>query len=103
MKRPPTARPQAEPAPPPPAPPAPPRRLVWLLLAAAVLLAGGSAGAWWWWHRPPAAARPEPPLPTGVTDPEVRAAIEQARQQVLDRPDSPAAWGHYGMTLRAHE
>jgi tetratricopeptide (TPR) repeat protein len=71
----------------------------WVLIGAALLLlAGGALGAWWWW-RPPAV---EPPMPQDIQEAEVRRAIELARQDVLDKPYSGAAWGHLGMTLLAH-
>src|SRR5439155_26399840 len=62
----------------------------WALLGASVLLlAGGAAGAWWWLRPPPDA--PEPPsLPSGIQEPDVRAAIEAARQRVLKEPRSAA-------------
>ena len=72
----------------------------WVLLAAAVLvLAGGAAGAWWWLRPPP--APPDPPMPQGIQEPDVRAAIEAARQAVLKEPRSAGAWGRLGMTLEA--
>jgi Flp pilus assembly protein TadD len=93
------------PAPPPlPAPPAAPRRR-WLLLGAALalLLAGGAAGGWWWWRgRTPPAPPAEPPLPADIQDAEVREAVEHARQEVITKPNSAAAWGHLGMLLEAH-
>jgi tetratricopeptide (TPR) repeat protein len=44
----------------------------------------------------------QPPLPPGIEDPDVQQAIDRARQEVLARPRSAAAWGHLGMTLEAH-
>jgi tetratricopeptide (TPR) repeat protein len=74
-----------------------PRRRLWLGLGAALLLAGAGA-AWWFGFR---AAPLAPPLPGNVEDPEVRQAIERARQGVVQQPTSAAAWGHLGMTLMA--
>jgi Flp pilus assembly protein TadD len=82
---------------PPPSTRARPRGL-WILLAGALLLLAGAAGAWWWLRPAPVA----PPMPGGIEDPEVRRALERARQEVLDHPQSAAAWGHLGKLLLAH-
>jgi tetratricopeptide (TPR) repeat protein len=67
---------------------------------AALLLAGGAAAAWWWFQTP---AVTPPGIPSQIRDPEVRRAIEAARQRVLDAPRSGAAWGHLGFVLVVHE
>ncbi len=70
----------------------------WLVLVAVFLLAVAGA-AWYWWSRP---APVDPPIPARIEDPEVQTALELARRQVRDRPESAAAWGHLGKTLLAH-
>jgi tetratricopeptide (TPR) repeat protein len=65
---------------------------------AAVLVAGGAAGIWWWSQPAP----PTPPMPAGIEDAEVRQAIEDTRQRVLNAPRSAAAWGDLGLVLLAH-
>src|SRR5260370_29859072 len=67
--------------------------------AAILLLAVSVAGGWWWLRRP---APVVPPLPGAIEDPEVRGAVERARQKVLDMRNEAAAWGVLGMTLEAH-
>jgi tetratricopeptide (TPR) repeat protein len=50
-------------------------------------------------------APPPPPLPEVRLDdaePAVRAAVESARQRVIVKPDSAAAWGLLGKVLLAH-
>jgi tetratricopeptide (TPR) repeat protein len=69
-----------------------------VLLGAALLLAGGGFGAWWW-SRP---APIEPPLPAEMPDAEIRHAIEEARQAVVQAPRSATAWGHLGLVLLAN-
>jgi tetratricopeptide (TPR) repeat protein len=71
-----------------------------VVLVAVLLLLG--AGAAWWWFRPGADAVP-PAVPADLRDAEVRAAVESARQKVLDDPKSAAAWGSLGLTLHAHQ
>jgi tetratricopeptide (TPR) repeat protein len=71
------------------------------LAAVALLLALAGAGLWYWGHHPPA-ARPEPPLPAGIADAEVKAVLESGRAKVLADPDSARAWGEYGLLLLAH-
>ncbi len=91
--------PDAIPLPPiprPPRPPAPRRRWPWLV---AVLFLGGIGVGVWWWQRP---VYPIPPLPTGIEDAEVRAAIEAARKPVLEHPQSGTEWGNLGLALLAH-
>jgi tetratricopeptide (TPR) repeat protein len=74
-------------------------RLALLLLAVALLAAGGGTAAVWWSRRPlPAVA----PMPGEIQDPQVRLAVEHARQKVLEKPNDAAAWGLLGMTLEAH-
>src|SRR5947209_8498069 len=61
-------------------------------LWAVVLAAGCAAAVWWWAGR---VALPEVPAPD--LDPAA------TRQGVLDSPRSAAAWGEYGIVLRANE
>jgi Flp pilus assembly protein TadD len=71
-----------------------------LLVLLGIVLAGGGAGAWWWTS---GAVRPvDPPMPADVPEREVRAAIERARQEVLAKPQSAAAWGNLGLVLAAN-
>ena len=83
----------------PPAPRAAVSRRLRLALLVGCLLVIVLTGAWWLLRpRPPL----PPPLPHEVKDPFVQQAIERARQDVLTKPDSAAAWGGLGMTLLAH-
>ena len=43
-----------------------------------------------------------PPFPEKLPDAEVRLAVEEARRQVLDEPESAEAWGRLAMVLLAH-
>ncbi len=71
-----------------------------LLLAAVVVLAAGTALSWRWLHD---SAPLVPPLPQDIPDAEVRQAVEQARNKVLERPNDATAWGRLGMILLAHQ
>jgi tetratricopeptide (TPR) repeat protein len=83
----------------PPAVPARGNRRRWIVgVAVVVFLTAGAAGSWWAWHRPAAV---EPPMPQ-ISDPEIRLVVEKARQGVVDKPNSAAAWGRLGMMLEAH-
>jgi tetratricopeptide (TPR) repeat protein len=44
-----------------------------------------------------------PPLPAGIREAAVQQAIDLARRQVLDKPDSAKDWGHLGLLLLAHQ
>jgi tetratricopeptide (TPR) repeat protein len=68
-------------------------------LVAAVLAAAGGVG--WWYASRPAVPDP-PPIPERVTDPNVRAAVAEAREGVRKDPRSAAAWGEYGLVCRAN-
>src|SRR5436305_39601 len=67
-----------------------------------VLAAGCAAAVWWWAGR---VAPPEVPAPAldPAADPALVADVTAARQGVLDNPRSAAAWGEYGIVLRANE
>ncbi len=79
-----------------PAPKAP-RRVRPAVAVAAVV--GIAAAGWWFW---PARPRPEPPLPADIPDPEVRAAVDDARGKVLAGRRSAEAWGRLGMVYLAN-
>jgi Flp pilus assembly protein TadD len=72
----------------------------WLLAGVLSFLLAGAGGAWWWLHC--SSPLVTPPMPGGIEDPEVRRALERARQEVLDNPRSAGAWGHLGKLLLAH-
>jgi tetratricopeptide (TPR) repeat protein len=78
----------------------PRRRWVWLALLLGGLALAGAAGGWFWYQQ-----RTPPPVPPTLdldgSDPAVAAAIEKARQGVLQSPDSAAAWGKLGSLLTA--
>ncbi len=63
-----------------------------------LLLVVVAGGVWWWMREKPL----EPPMPTGITDTEVREALEKNRAIVLADPRSAEAWGSYGTVLLAH-
>jgi tetratricopeptide (TPR) repeat protein len=75
------------------------RRVRWIVLGIAGLLLVGSAIAARRWFHP---ALVDPPMPADIQDTEVRQAIEQARQKVVNAPRSAQAWGGLGLTLLAH-
>jgi tetratricopeptide (TPR) repeat protein len=83
--------------------PARPSRRRVLRLWSGLLLACVTAGLLGYlaWLRLRPETPPEPPLPEGVAEAEVRQALTHARQQVLAAPRSGAAWGRYGMVLLA--
>jgi tetratricopeptide (TPR) repeat protein len=60
-----------------------------------------AAGGWWWANRVPV---PDSPLPdlAAVTDPVIRDDVTAARRAVEQAPRQAAAWGEYGMVLRAY-
>lgn len=68
-----------------------------LAVLAIVVLATAAAVGWW-------RLRPglDPPIPEGIVDDEVAAAIQSARQNVMNQPRSAKAWGDLGKTLLAH-
>jgi tetratricopeptide (TPR) repeat protein len=65
-----------------------------------VLLAALAAGAAWWWRT--REAPPEPPLPAGITDPEVAEVVSAAHQKLQSDRRSGTAWGEYGTVLLAN-
>jgi tetratricopeptide (TPR) repeat protein len=74
------------------------RKRLLLALAVVLLLAGTAVGVILLRRpRPPAV----PPIATTGMDPEVVAAVEEARAAVAARPDSAAEWGRLGMVLFA--
>ena len=77
--------------------PGTPRRVRPAVAVAA--LVGVVAAGWWVW---PARPRPEPPLPADIPDPEVRAAVDDARGKVLAGRRSAEAWGRLGMVYLAN-
>jgi tetratricopeptide (TPR) repeat protein len=70
-----------------------------LLAGAGLLLLAGAALLGWRWTRQTPL---QPPMPAGVGDAEIRAALQSARQEVLKAPASADAWGRLGMVLLAH-
>jgi Flp pilus assembly protein TadD len=73
----------------------------WIVAAGAALLLAGVAVAGWWWFRPSAVT--PPPVPSGIVDAEVKQAIQDARQAVVDSPRSPSAWGRLGWMLLVNQ
>ena len=97
---PPPPDPQPPPQPTPPVPGSPAttfrsRRRLQALIAVLVL-AGVGTGLWLWLR---GEKPPEPPLPPGIIDPEVKAVVEKSRGVVLADPTSADAWGRYGLVL----
>ncbi len=81
--------------------PAAPRRRRRRVIAAALLGVAVLVPAGWLLLRP---APPEPPaVDLTDADPEVKQAIDEARQAVHKAPRSAAAWGKLGMVLVAHD
>jgi tetratricopeptide (TPR) repeat protein len=69
----------------------------------AVLALVATAGGYWYWRERGQAADPIPPdVALEGVEPDVRAAISQARKRVVEEPKSALAWGDLGMVLRAH-
>lgn len=70
--------------------------------AVALLVLGGV----YLWQRtrpgPAVVTAVPPPIPDSVVDPEVRAALTQAREKVLSEPLSGQSWGELGLSFRAH-
>jgi Flp pilus assembly protein TadD len=77
-----------------------PKRLGAVVLLVLMIAAGGFAV---WKLRAPAPVPPEPPLPQGLEDPEVIAAVQSARKAVTEAPNSAKAWGALGIVLLAQE
>ncbi|MHB1424269.1 MAG: tetratricopeptide repeat protein [Gemmataceae bacterium] len=76
------------------------RRWFWPAALLLCLAVAGAAGGWLWNQR--RAPMPVPPtIDLEGCDPEVVAAIERARQQVLQSPRSAIAWGRLGGLLTA--
>jgi tetratricopeptide (TPR) repeat protein len=74
------------------------RRRYWLAgILAVLLVAAGGAYFWWPVHR-----LVIPTIPTNGLDPEVVAALADARDRVQHQPESADAWGHYGLVAFAH-
>ncbi len=83
-----------------------PRIRAWHIVLLAAILAFGAYASWRLWkhfHHPPVvitAALPAMDL-TGY-DPEIVAALRQAREAVSKAPQSGAAWGKLGQVLMVH-
>ena len=73
------------------------RRFAMILALLGVLAAAGLAIVFW--KHKEQAQIPQPALEDA--DPEYRASVEQARNQVQTEPTSAAAWGKFGCVLRA--
>ena len=76
-----------------------PKRRIWLpgFLVVLLLVAAGGAYAWRRTHR-----LVVPTVPVVGLDPEVIAALADARARVEQQPNSAEAWGHYGLVTFAH-
>jgi tetratricopeptide (TPR) repeat protein len=72
-----------------------------LKVALLVLLAAGAGVGGYFLWRPRLPVIPN--IPTEGMDAQVVAAIDGARADVAGRPQSAAAWGHFGMVLFAHD
>jgi tetratricopeptide (TPR) repeat protein len=88
-----------------PTPPVPrrrsPRRALWLGLTVLALTVLG--GSWWIWGRTSEVPVPDPPkIDLTGYDPAIVAVVNQARDELVKSPRSSAAWGRFGMVLRAH-
>jgi tetratricopeptide (TPR) repeat protein len=71
------------------------------ILALLVLAAAGAVGVWWWGRE---AGPPEPPaVALDGADPEVAAAVTEARGRVLREPKSATTWGALGEVLLANQ
>src|SRR5262249_62238835 len=77
-------------------------RKAWFALAAAVVVVAGVVGMTRWLTRE--APVPEIPRPdlSAFTDPEVKMDLFGAARRVELEPRSAAAWGEYGIILRAY-
>lgn len=83
-----------------PVPPAATKRSSRNLVILAAAIAIGCAGVWWYFQR--GETLPDPPLPAGIQDAEVKRVVEKAREKVLADPRSGEAWGDYAMVLLAN-
>jgi Flp pilus assembly protein TadD len=81
-------------------PPARRSRIRWIVAGAGLLGAAVIVVLWFCRDRPAAPIVPEPAL--DAAEPEVRNAIQRARDRVLENPKSAGTWGDLGMVLRAH-
>jgi tetratricopeptide (TPR) repeat protein len=77
-------------------------RKAWLVIAAVVVVAAGVVGVIRWrTHRVPVPEIPRPDL-SAFTDREVQMDLDGAARRVVAEPRSAAAWGEYGIILRAY-
>lgn len=78
-----------------------PRRAAhWVIaVSALVALAAGAAASWWWLFR----AVEVPAIATEGVEPELAAAVQEARAAVVQAPGSADAWGALGKILLANE
>lgn len=79
-----------------------PHRARRFALVLALLAVAAGLAVWLVWARKSAGARPEPPRPTGVEDPEVAAVLDRAREKAAES-HTAEAWGEYGLVLLAHQ
>lgn len=71
-----------------------------LVRAGLIVLLLAGAGAWWWGAR--RAPAPKVPPAVAISDPEIAAAVEDARAAVLAKPGDAARWGRLGQTYLAN-
>ncbi|VTR96848.1 tetratricopeptide repeat protein [Tuwongella immobilis] len=76
-----------------------PRLRKWLL--GSLLLVGIPGGFLAWQRLRPLPVIP-PSLPAGLSDPEIRDALESQRKTVQSKPDSAKDWGELAMRFNAH-
>ena len=68
------------------------------LAVVALILTAGLLGGRWLLATPPAVPDPD----TTAMEPQVVEKIQETRQQVIQSPRSPRAWGKLGMVFQAH-
>jgi tetratricopeptide (TPR) repeat protein len=77
------------------------RRRLWVVLGALAVLAAAGIWAVTTFRAPPPVSLPE--IDLTAAPPRIAQAVRDARQRVIESPNSGAAWGQLGMVLLAHE